>query len=566
LIDVFKKLGVILTKRDKRYLLSLFIFSLFITLIETVGISAIMPFISVASDFSLIETNRYYSDVFHYFGFTSEIDFVITFGVVLIGFYLFRGVINITYFYFLHTFSQGRYHLLAYRLFQNYMGMPYRDFTNRNSSNLTKTIVNEATNLTQLMTSTLFLLSELSVLIAIYSLMLFVNYKITLLLTLILFINGILMVKTISSRIRKAGVIRADLQKNFYEIINRSFGNFKLIKLRSNENDILKEFGESSYGYSKAQRTNATLNQVPRIFLEAIAFSIIVFIVTYLVYKYEGNVVSLLSMVTMFVIALYRLMPSVNRITNSYNQIQFNLKSLQIVHNDLMFDTEDMGDRKLEFREEIELNSVSFHYEEGKDVLKKIDLQISKGEKIAFVGESGSGKSTLVDIIIGLYRPTSGEVVIDGEPISDENIKSWRKEIGYIPQSVYLFDGTVAENVAFGSEIDRERVDNALKQAKIWDFLQTKEGRDTFVGEGGIKLSGGQKQRIAIARALYLNPSILVLDEATSALDSETETLIMDEIYDVSRDKTLIIIAHRLSTIERCEKVYRLDGGEITEQ
>ena len=145
-----------------------------------------------------------------------------------------------------------------------------------------------------------------------------------------------------------------------------------------------------------------------------------------------------------------------------------------------------------------------------------------------------------------------------------KNLKSWRKKIGYIPQSVYLFDGTVAENVAFGSEIDRERVKSVLEKANILEFLEThQKGIDTRVGEGGIKLSGGQKQRIAIARALYDDPEILVLDEATSALDNETEAKVMDEIYAVSGEKTLIVVAHRLSTLNRCQKIYRVENGEI---
>ena len=192
-------------------------------------------------------------------------------------------------------------------------------------------------------------------------------------------------------------------------------------------------------------------------------------------------------------------------------------------------------------------------------------LTIKKGEKIAFVGESGSGKSTLVDIIIGLYRPKTGYIKIDDEILDEKNLKSWRKKIGYIPQTIYLFDGTVAKNVALGEKIDKKRVVEALKKAKILDFLKEHhQGLNTRVGEGGVKLSGGQKQRVAIARALYDNPEVLVLDEATSALDNETEEKIMEEIYKISENKTLIIIAHRLSTLKKCEKIYKIEDGRLT--
>ncbi len=555
-----KKLRSLLTRRDKQFLLGLLFFSIVISIIETVGISVIMPFITVATDFSLIHTNEYYSKVYNMFSFDNDVKFVITFGIVLIVFYIFRSVINLLYFYLLNRFTQTRYHLLAYRLFENYMGLPYKDFITRNSSTMTKSIVSEATNLTSLISAVLFMMSEVFIILFIYSMMLYVNYKITFLLTVVLVLNAVMMIKTVSVKIKKAGKIRAQMQKRFFEIINRSFGNFKLIKLQSNEKEILKDFRAASFKFSQANITNSTLGHVPRLFLEAVGFGIIVFIITYLVWKYETNIANQLALISMFVLALYRLMPSVNRIMTSYNQILFNYKALDIVHNDLMYDSEALGQEKIFFNKEIILQDLNFEYEENKPVLKDINLIIKKGSKIAFIGESGSGKSTLVDIIIGLYKPKNGKIFTDDTEINDSNIKSWRSKIGYIPQSVYLFDGTVGENVAFGSAYDKVKIDEVLKKAKIYNFLKTKEGQSTVVGEGGVMLSGGQKQRIAIARALYTNPEILVLDEATSALDDETEKEIMDEIYSISDDKTLIIIAHRLSTIDRCEKVYKLNN------
>jgi ABC-type multidrug transport system fused ATPase/permease subunit len=179
------------------------------------------------------------------------------------------------------------------------------------------------------------------------------------------------------------------------------------------------------------------------------------------------------------------------------------------------------------------------------------------------VGKSGAGKSTLVDMIAGLYSPDSGSIKLDGEKISDKNIQSWRTKIGYIPQQVYLFDGTVAENVCFGKEINKSKLEDVLKKANIFDFLQAKKGLQTRVGEGGVQLSGGQKQRIAIARALYGDPEVMILDEATSALDNETEKKIMEEMYKISKEKTLIIIAHRLSTIQGCDVIYEVSDGQI---
>jgi len=560
---LLNKLKSLLTKRDKQFLLGLFFFSIIISIVETVGISAIMPFISIATDFTLIHSNEYYNMGYKLFSFDSDVSFVVSFGVLLICFYFFRSAINLLYFYLLSRFTQGRYHLLAYRLFQNYMGMPYRNFVTKNSSILTKTIINEATNLTQLISSVLFMMSEIFVVILIYTMMLYVNYKITFMLTVILLLNALLMIKTVSVRVKKAGITRERVQRRFYEIINKSFANFKLIKLQSHNQDIIEDFGDASFNFAKANITSSVLTHTPRLFLEAVGFSLIVFIITYLVWKYDGNVSNLLALISMFVLALYRLLPSVNRIMNSYNQILFLHKSLDIVYDDLSCAKEELEEQKISFDKVIEIKELQFEYEEGIPVLNGINLSIKKGSKIAFIGESGSGKSTLVDIIIGLYKPKEGNILSDNIIVNDKNIKSWRSKIGYIPQSVYLFDGTVGENVAFGLEYNRDRVDSVLKKAKIYNFLDSKEGQETFVGEGGVMLSGGQKQRIAIARALYIEPEILVLDEATSALDDATEKEIMNEIYDISSDKTLIIIAHRLSTLDRCEKIYRLEDGRI---
>ena len=559
------KLSALLQKKDKQFLLLLLLFSIIISLIETVGISLIMPFIAVATNFNLIGDSPYH-EIFNFFDFGSNVNFVMTFGVILIVFYIFRSIINLFYFHMLARFTQGRYHLLAYRLFENYMALPYKEFVKKNSSTLTKNILTEASNLTSLISAVLLMLSEIFIVFLIYGMMLWVNYKITLLLSLILLVNALFMVKTVSVKIKKAGVNRSHFQRIYLEIVNKSFGNFKLFKLHSKGKDTLYQFEDASRQYVQANVTNMTLSHFPRLFLEAIGFGMIILIITYLVWKNQQNISYALPIISMFVLALYRLMPSINRIMSSYNQILFNYKSLDIIHSDLMYPIENLGSNSIAFHDAISLNGVVFEYEEGRPVLNNVNITIKKGEKIAFIGESGSGKSTLIDLIIGLYKPKSGHVLIDNVDLDDMNVKAWRAKIGYIPQTVYLFDGSVGENVAFTKDYDREKVNNCLRKAKIYDFLESKGGQDVAVGEGGVLLSGGQKQRIAIARALYTDPEILILDEATSSLDNETEKQIMDEIYDISNDKTLIIIAHRLSTIQNCDQVYSLNNGVLFRQ
>lgn len=560
----FTKLFSVLTRHDKRFLFILVLISIAVSMIEMIGVGATLPFITIASDFSTIHTTSAIESVYRFFHFSSDIDFVVACGIFLLFFYFLRSLLNLGYFYLLAKFSKGRYHLIAYRLFENYLGMSYRNFVNKNSADLSKAIINEASNMTMLISGLLLMLSEIFVVIFIYGIMLYINWKITLLISTILLANALFLLLTVSRAIKKAGVKREEHQKRFYKIIQSTLGNFKMMKLTSNTQSILQQFDDASSGYARANIRNETLAHLPRLFLEALGFGIVIFMVIYLVSKYQNDISGALPLISMFVLGLYRLMPSANRILTGYNQILFYKKSLDIIHNDLMYDTEDLEETPVAFERSLELRHVTFEYDEDRAVLNDVSLTIRKGEKIAFVGESGSGKSTLVDLIIGLYRPKSGTISVDGVALNESNIRSWRNQIGYIPQSIYLFDGTVAQNVAFGREIDETALRSALQSANILEFLESRhEGIHTHVGEGGVKLSGGQRQRLAIARALYGNPEILVLDEATSALDGDTEAKIMEEIYKIGENKTLIVIAHRLSTIEGCGKVYRMAHNTV---
>lgn len=560
----FAQLLLLLDKKDKKRLATLTIFALFISVVETIGISAIMPFINVAIDFDNIHSNQYYKRAFDFFYFEDEVNFTIAFGFLLLGFYIFRGAVTVFYSYTLVHFTEYLYAQTTKKLFNTYLNMPYSIFANKNSSYLTKTIITEAALLSKVINSALLLTSEVFLVIFLYTVMMFVNWQITTFFTVFLSIMLVFLTQVISRKVKLVGKDREKFQSQFYEIINRLFGNFKQIKLQDIDRieATKKEFSTSVSKYAGAAATGGFLSSFPRLFIETIGFSLIVALLIGLLYSSQSNISNILPTLSLFAIALYRLLPSVNRIVTGFNAILFHHKCIEIIHEELRTTQEFPENNVMCFKESIELTNAHFYYEE-KEVLNSINLTIDKGQKIAFVGESGSGKSTLVDIVIGLHKLTHGELRVDGVLVGKNNLQNWRSQIGYIPQQVYLFDGTIAENVCFGRELDEGLLDKVLKQANILDFLEKKRGIDTLVGENGIQLSGGQKQRIAIARALYGQPEVLVLDEATSALDDETEKKIMNEIYKISEDKTLIIIAHRLSTIKGCDNVYTLINGVI---
>lgn len=566
-MEYLQKLRSLLNKTTKRRLLLLAAFSMFVSMVETIGATAIMPLIEITSNFDNIHSNQYYQCLFSFFGFKSDVNFAIVFGLVLFGFYIFRGGVNLLYSYAIVNFAQKFHAQTTKRLFKTYLSMPYQVFVNKNSSYLTKAILSEAGLITMVIQAVLLMVSEIFVIVFLYALMIIASWKITLFFTVILIIKMIFLTQTISKRIKKVGVMRAEVHAKFYEIINRLFGNFKHIKLQDKNrlNATTEEFSMTVNEYARVNIANTFLSSFPRVFLEASGFSLIILLLITLIYLNQSNVLYILPALSFFALAFYRLLPSVNRIISSYNTLIYHHKSIDIVSDELETSQENLLNEIVEFKYKIELRNVNFSYQE-RIILENVSLIISRGQKIAFVGESGSGKSTLVDLIIGLCLPNKGEMRIDDTLIDESNLQNWRSQIGYIPQQVYLFDETIKENVCFGRKFDRDLLDKVLKQANIFDFLQTKQGIDTLVGEGGIQLSGGQKQRIAIARALYGQPEVLVLDEATSALDDKTEKKIMDEIYKITKDKTLIIIAHRLSTILGCDQIYKVKDGIIIKQ
>lgn len=478
-------------------------------------------------------------------------------------FYLIRGGLSLLYFHMLAKFSYGFHGLIIQNLFARYLGLHYLNFTTKNSATLTKTIVTEGQLVSFIISDALLLMSESFVVLLLYILLLVFSWKITLLMTVALSLKAIFLTRFISKRIKSVGVTREEAQAKLFELLNSTFRNFKLNKLHDLKRMLHGSFEQASIDYKKSQTMHVTFSHVPRLFLETGSMCVVIFIMLFLVWKEQGDVRFILPIITVCVLALYRLLPSINRIMSAYYSILYNHKALDVVYADSHSGVEVLGNDKIDFEHSISLRRVTFGYPNKEPTLKDVDLVIRKGEKIAFVGESGVGKSTLVDLIIGLYSPNQGGILVDEELLGTNNIRCWRSKIGYVPQQVYLFDGTVAENVLFFRQYNERKLIESLEKANIYEFLKSLNGVDTKVGEGGIQLSGGQAQRIAIARALYGDPDLLVFDEATSSLDTDTEAEIMNEIYQIIGNKTLLIVAHRLNTVKRCDKIFRLANGRV---
>lgn len=525
--------------------------------VELFSLSLVIPFLALVNNTQLIMNNKYLYAIYRFFSFTSPLRFLFVFGILLIVIMLFRGVVNLCYFYLLTKFSKTRYRTLSYRLFERYLSISYIDYSRESSSTLIHNVLNESLYYTNFLFSILLIVSECIIIALIYLALMIINWEITVTLSFAIALVSFIILRFAKPIISNAGVRRSVCQKELIRTLNETFGNFKFIKLLNNKKHFEERFFSSSSGFVRAEAIQFMFGIIPKIIMETAGICILLVVLLYalIIYKEPSMVVSLLAM---YAIAFFRLLPSANRIMLNVATLVYFKDTISILSLELGREVESKGAEKINFTKEINLRSVSFSYDSQNEILSDINLIIPKGSKVAIVGPSGCGKSTFIDVLSGLLIPTKGEVSIDNVLLQTTNKHSWREKIGYIPQNIYLFNGTVKENVVCGRVVDELKVIKALKKAKIYDFLLSQEGLNTNVGENGVMLSGGQKQRIAIARALYSEPSIFVLDEATSALDKDIESEIMNEIFELGEDITIIMVSHREYFLKNCDIVYRM--------
>ncbi len=326
--------------------------------------------------------------------------------------------------------------------------------------------------------------------------------------------------------------------------------------------------------YNKAAANNQIVSNTPRLVVELLGILFIA-IIAYSLAVGGGGLETALPTLAALALGAQRLLPAFQIIYLNWTSLRAGQDSvedgLQFLEQPFPEYANNENPAPLNFSHNIQLQHVYFKYHlDAPKVLNNLKLVLKKGGRYGFIGTTGCGKSTLLDIIMGLLSPTEGKLMIDGQEISAHNLRSWQLNIAHVPQAIYLSDATLAENIAFGVEpkkINMLRVKEAAQKAQIAETIEALSQKyDTFVGERGIRLSGGQRQRIGIARALYKNAQVIVFDEATSALDNETELAVMEGIEKLADDLTILIVAHRVSTLKRCDKIFRMDKGEVVEE
>jgi ATP-binding cassette subfamily C protein len=581
LINLIKKIRIIIAPQEKWQLLVLFASILLMALFQTLGVVSILPFMSIVMQPEIIESNRWLNWLYNSLDFTSVNSFIIFMGILMLLIIIIGNLTSALATWLKVRFVWRKNHNISTTLLKKYLSLPYAYFLTQNTTDLSKNILSEVSVLTGNFLLPLINITVSSfVAIGILSMLLFTNIYITILSAIVFGGSYALIYFYFHDKLKINGAKRLKENMLRFKTTGEALSGIKDIKVTGRENFFYHRYLRHSYEFSNLQAWSSLIGVMPKYFLETIAFGGIVTLVLYFI-STAGNANEAIPMVSFFAFAAYRLLPALQVIFSAFTMVRFSQMTVNRIIADLsreggfreqslVFEKDPV--KPMSFNTSLQLKEVSYNYPNTNEpVIRNISLLIQRNTSIGLVGPTGAGKTTLVDIILGLLTPQKGEFFIDGVKIDENNILNWQKNLGYVPQHVYLSDDTIMNNIAFGipgEKINRKVVENVARISNLHDFIisELPNGYETIVGERGIRLSGGERQRVGIARALYHDPEFLVLDEATSSLDGITESAVLEAISNVAKLKTITIIAHRLTTVKNCDIIYLIDKGKIIAQ
>lgn len=564
------KLLTLLSKDEQKNAIFL-TFVIFISaILDVVGIASIIPLIALLSNPNLIESNLIINKIYIYFNTNDPQLFLFYLALCFFTLFMISMGVKTLSTYFQFRFSLMCEYSIGKRLLQNYLYQSYSWFLDRHSSDLAKNIlstVNQATN--QGLLPFFNLISQGMVTLFIILFLIFIDPNLTIIIGLTFgSIYGITYGFFINL-LKKEGLDRVKNDKERYTALSNAFGSIKETKLGKLENFFIKKFSFPAMNFAKNQANGQIIGLLPRHIFEAIAFGGLLLIILYLMRK-NNDFISILPILSLYAFAGYRLMPALQQLYVAVTSLSFAGAAINSIYENRQKKSVIIDNKqKLDFNKQITLKNITYHYPKSfKTNLNKISLKIPAKRTIGLVGPSGGGKTTLIDVILGLLEPQIGTLKIDNEVIIKKNLTSWQKNIGYVPQQIFLTDENIYSNIAFGvdyDQIDYKTVEYVSKIANLHNFVinELPDKYNTIIGERGMRLSGGQRQRIGIARALYNSPSILILDEATNALDNLTEKAVIDSLHNLKNKISIILIAHRLNIIKKCDQVFFMEKGKI---
>jgi len=583
MLENIKRLFYLLSPSQRKHLFLLQLLVILMSLAEIISVFSIGPFMALIGNLDQLNGDGFVAQIYQFLGAPNENNFVIAIGSLVIVILIFSALLSTFTLWKLAMYGARIGADLGNRLFSYYMNESWLYHSQANSSDLINKISVETTRVTGSIILQLMYLNAKLMLALFLSLTIFIfNPYVAFSATIIFSLAYIFIYKLAKRQLELNGKKITEENRIRLQLMSEGFGGIKEILLLGRQQLFNKRFFEASHNFFNAWGNSQVLSSVPRYFMELIAFSSAVLLVMFLIIFYEGNLSTILPLISIYALAGFKLLPAFQQIYFSISTIQGNIASLENLKIDLHSSQKtdlSINDKsnfqndkeKIKFLNSIQLLNVYFSFSETNEpFINNLNLKFPKNSIIGLVGPSGSGKSTIIDIFMGLIDPDSGYVGYDNNILQPHQKRAFQNKIGFVSQSIFLADTSIKENIAFGitpQKINNKKIDTAIKLANLEDVIQTlPDGINTLVGERGVQLSGGQRQRIGIARSLYNDPEILVFDEATSSLDGLTEKLIMDAIDSFAGKKTIILIAHRLSTVKKCDLIYFIDKGQVVDE
>lgn len=578
MLNVIRQIFSLLSNQQRKKFYLLQVLVILMAFAELVGIASIAPFMALVGDMSLIEKEGIYSKLYNLSGINDPLNFLFAIGISVLIALLLSTIVSMFTTWRLALYGSSVGVELADRLYTHYMSQSWIFHASSSSAQLVKQVSTESARIGSGIIQPLMLVNAKIVLAIFISISLLIYNPLVAVTGLFIFaLAYFLMYKFVRKALVMNGRRLSSVSTNRFRLMNEGFGGIKDVLLLDRKDYFTNRFIAEGRIHAKAAGVLLTISQVPRFFIELLAYGAMIGLVLILIKSHQGNLGEILPILAVYALASFKLLPALQQIYACITQIKGNIAAFESVEEDLINSQKTASKQpistlnQLSFTKEIKLQSIEFSYpNKVKKALDDISISIPVNYVIGIVGSSGSGKSTLIDIILGLIMPQKGEIYVDDTLITESNKRGWQNLLGFVPQSIFLSEGSIAENIAFGipaDEINYKQVKKALVLAHLTELVnELPEGVHTKVGERGVQLSGGQRQRIGIARALYNEADVLIFDEATSALDGITEKIIMDAIHEFTGKKTIIMIAHRLKTVQKCDTIYLMEKGKVIDQ
>ncbi len=579
-ISLFGKIRSIFDRKQKFQLLMLGIMIFIGGILETLGVGAMMPVVTALLTPDKLQE---YIDEYQLLGNicsalhiedVGQMTMMLLIGLMAI--YVIKNLYILLLTYKQNTFITQTRNKMISRVMAEFLNRPYEQYLGADIPTVFRITDSDIPQTFSLILAMLNLASEVVVSFLIFLVLLCINAAMTLFIIGVFGVLTLFIFKVFKPKLNKIGGENQRIQSRIAKWRIQAIYGLKDVKVLNREEFFVRNYYESGKIGANVARNYAVLNNTPRLLIETVFIvSMLSFIAVYISGGGDMNV--MMYAIGAFAAAAIRVLPSVNRINTYITEIAYTQPSLDFVYANLQqgMKTDAMlaerranaQKEKLKLEDKIELNHISFHYPDSeKNIFTNAHMEVPRGKSVGIIGASGAGKSTIVDVLLGLLHAQAGEITCDGVNIF-KNYESWLAQIGYIPQSIYLIDESIRDNIAFGideDKINEKRIWEVLEEAQLKEFVEDlPEGLDTTIGDRGVRLSGGQRQRIGIARALYHDPEILVFDEATSALDNDTEAAVMEAVNSFHGKKTMVIIAHRLNTIEKCDIIYKVENEKL---